>query len=294
MDRLHRKKRSFGQDNLEYWYLTPTVSSKDVIAAWKFIHTKDEESALQNVNVEMVKVGNAEKKKNDYKLTKQNDDYVIWNAETGFTLGKKTDGGLKKAGLNNTDLKNAKIRSAIIRVDIPALKTTGVSPRPAYTQFLTQPNSSFGLIRGYTTFPYGQMSVNVHDEYALLSSLPDWSTSAEQSYGGTGYVFWQLNEFRNVSMKAGEFVFISGYGKISSNESKYNFSGCLVGETGSSIYTEVHTKYDNIQYGHYTPKERHTFMSSNVYWLNIKAAAFYNRLLTEQEHKDLIRMIQKL
>ena len=268
MDRLHRKKRSFGQDNLDYWYLTPTLSSKDLVCAYKFIGAENEETALKNINREDV----------EYFLTKKTAG-IHWSAEEGIRLGSddEDDPNRLYQGLHCEKLRNTNIKSAVIRFDAPEadVSATGMSAT-ANGQPIAQPTGSFGIGRclGY---------ISTTPRFSRGFGMSFDTASAGYMAGGLGAFFGGGSSLSQGfwSESAGEFVVVGSRGS-----SKAHFTCSKERDQDKLFVFEETTIAPNIVYGGYS----YTFATNHKYFkLTIKAAAFYNRDLTEQEHRDLLR-----
>lgn len=302
MDRLHRKKRSFGQDNLDYWYLTPTISSADLVTAYKFIHAESAEQALYNLNYDVVKA--------PYKLSKSGgatqQETIVWEADKGYTIGYRQGKDSVQAGLENVNLRNLgvnAIKSAILRVEIPACVTsyTGLE-ETRNVQYLTQPSCYFGMTRQYASHR-DSGGAGVSSGYAICLNAKS-SNSDYQALGGRGFPLGGTgNTQTNRYAGANEFVIVGGYDNMPKSKptdadvfKEANltlYDGEDFEEGKKTFYNSSTRKIENMVYG--GEAERYVFMSSSkYYWINVKAAAFYNRLLTEQEHNDLVRMIWKI
>lgn len=272
MDRLHRKKRSFGDDNLEFWYLTPTLTSASVVAAYKFIHADSEADALKNI---------ADSSK--FNLTKKNSP--VWNANTGFTLRGS------KVGLESDSLRNAvgkgkektTIKSAVLRVKLPAL-THRESNKVLNIQRLAMPQVQFGLTRGFS-----HQSDYIGNLFALYTNLSGGASTGCTFNKSDGN--WQQNY---------EYVIICGYKTVSSSNTEANISVSYDNGDAWQFADEVVYRstlywntgwYNNVKYTfmtHYTDSQDYNNQ------IIFKAACFYNRLLTKQEHKDISRMAWKI
>ena len=308
MDRLHRKKRSFGQDNLDYWYLTPTISSADLVTAYKFIHAENAELALYNLNYDVIKA--------PYKLSKAGDgtnqNTITWEADSGYTIGYRQGKNPQMAGLENANLRGlaqGTIKSAIIRAELPTASQqwsgTGVSNM---VQYITQPSNYFGLSRQYCT-PDGNGYDHVSGGYAICTALSGNHGGEGYHAGARGFVLGGANAQNNRYAGLNEYVIVAGYeDKPKSKPSDPD----VLQEANLSLYDGVYYQIDDedhtndqktlyntttatTQHMIYGGKSsRYVFMSTDTYWINVKAAAFYNRYLTKQEHDDLVRMIWKI
>lgn len=261
MDRLHRKKRSYGGDSLDFWYLNGTITQRDVVAAYTFIGAEDKETARKNVNPDVYFYFNEV-----INYQTEANASVSWNKKDGFIL----NGGY--IGLHCEKLKNENIKAVAVRFEAPEALKFYEDPQ-FNCQPIVQPTTKFGLGR-----------LVVHDRVAEIGRDMFNVNGFCVSLGTTaafGLGFGNIGDNSN-----GEFVVVAGYKSTSGNGSM-----TFTKKNNNSQYSDTLPMYGGQNYGYkYTPYQQYTFMTTGLYrLLKIKAVAFYNRGLNKQEHIDITR-----